>query len=486
MDWNKLISALRAKGLKLESPTLADVKKYVTDEHIDIMVDGKAADLDALYAKANARETLVFSSEADDDAIESKKAAEREKIKANRGTGRRDVPGEPDNEDDNVPQRFSIGNVERKAFNARAAMGQTTIPDADVAECFGAYLRLQVAARTNEGYAEKANDQAICRKANVSYDFGSGGFAFPTILQNELIRIRPKYDVLGEMLPAMPVNIAGESRPRRSSGVTVYSPSEGVAITESNPTGDQITLKPYEISALSTVSRKQMLGSVINFGDFVAQELIYAANKKEEEIVILGDGTSTYFNQLGFLGTLQKLVTDAGGTIPTNWDYAGAVKVGASSWASITDSEVLDTLSRVAYLENSSPQGTPIVCSRPFYYLVLKRLMQAKGGVTMMETSSGIPVPSYDGCPIMWSNAMQQTSATATLGMLHGDFRTAAKRGVVIENYGIETSDQRYWELGKIGFKLTTHRAIKVHDVGTANSSASSRTLGPIAALVTG
>lgn len=477
MNRKSLINLLRANGYTEAAPTLESVKSHITKiaaEGVEINgQDGKPIDVDAVW---NTKSTITLEGDNATDAMNS--ADRKAVIKAAKGT---DSPHTGD--DENAPQRFSIGNMETKSFNAKASRGETHLPDADTAGVVGSYFRL--AALGREGYSQKSEDVAVLRKAAVSYDFSGGGFTVPDVLSTMLIDIKPQYSAIRTMYGGlMPISPAGESVPRRTGGVTVYSPGEGVAATVSEPAGDQVKLTPFEMVALAKPTRTLLSRSNIQYGDFIAREMAYAIDKKFEEIVLSGDGTSTYFNQVGMIGRYSGLVTDAGGTWTTNADYAASIVVAAgATWASITYQNVADVIARPLNVEN--PLRMTIVCSRPFYYGVLVPLASSKGGVTRAEVINGVSVPMYEGYPVIFSNAMPQQSATASVVMHLADWGLCSKVAEVPGTMTVETSTERFWDERKIGYQISVQRALNMHDLGNASSTAASRVAGPIASLIT-
>ena len=473
-----LLDTLTANGFKAE-PTLENVKSFVTGlsaTGVEINdEDGNPINVDTVWS---AKSVLKISGTPDLDTVN------KSTIAAAKGSS---SPHADADADSRSPQRFNIGNKEReyeaKSFNAKAARGETTLPDADTAELAGAYFRL--AALGREGYAQKANDQSIVRKAAMSYDFAGGGFVVPDVLANMIIDVKPRYAAIPSLYGGLtPIAASGESVPRRTGGVTVYSPGEGVAATESNPTGDQVKLTPFEMVALSKPSRTLIQRSAINFGDWIVREMGYAVDKKFEEIVILGDGTSTYFNQVGLIGRYAQIVTDAGGTWTTNAEYAGSiVRASGNLWSEITYDDVMKVIGRPLDIEN--PMRSSILCSRPFYYQVLVPLATSRGGSTRAEVLAGVSTPMFEGYNVVFSNAMPQIESNGSVCMHFADWNVCSKVAEVPGTLTVETSTERFWDERKVGFQISVQRALNMHDLGTGNSTAASRTAGPIASLIT-
>lgn len=487
MTRKQLLSLAKSMGMQTEGATLESVRKFVTEYittngNIDVVIDGaKTAVTDEVITKSWAAVPRI------EVQLDADTADEVTKIKAAFSEHRDGVrksaksPHTAIVEDEDGPQNFYVANAEKKSFNQRAASGETALPDADAAQIAGAWAKMAFFGHMD--FAGKSSCIDICRKANVSYDFASGGFAVPSILRNELIRIRPRYSALAQLLPDTPVDIAGESVPRRSTGVTVYSPGEGVTATESNPTGDQVKLTPYEMVALNTVSKTQLAKSEIDFGDFITSEMMYAIAKKEEEIYFLGDGTSTYFNQVGLAGKLAKLLYDQNTTytVAANAEYLSCGVRGSGNLLSeLADADFIAMLATPMDVEN--PGNLKWVCNRSVYYSAMLRLAMAKGGCHAMEVINGVSTPMYYGFPVIFSNALPATDTNGQIVAYFGDFAQCTKRGTVPGMLEMSVSTERYWELRKIGYQLSVHKAVNCHDLGTANSTKPTNTV-PFAAL---
>lgn len=493
MNWKSLIAALKKRGMSDENPTAETVKAFLAaNPHLKFVTGDNAdpVDVDVLHKAFTAKpeEVIDLEGDAQDDTIPVSRK-ELDGLKAQAKAGREAVRGtkqhianlEPEG---TTPQRFSIGNIDRKAYNAKAARGEANCTDADSAELCGAWTRLAFSHLHGLPNSQKSNDESICQKANVSYDFASGGYSIPEVMRAELINLRGKYSALQELgIPQTPIAPQGESVPRITGDHTVYSTSEGVALTESNASGDQVKLTPFSMDVLATVSRKLLASSAINFGDETVKNMKWSMHKKLEQIVFNGDGTSTYFNQVGIIGKLKKIITDAGGTWPTNAAYSDNHAIAAgNSWGAVTYPNLMAAFGSPAMLQNDGP--VQFACSRPFFWQVVMPLMDGRGGTTREEIMNGVARPMFQGVPGVYTNALSQVSTASDIPLVVGEFNTAMKLGVVNELTEISTSTEAYWVQRKMGFLFSMYHAINVHDVGTANSTAASRVSGPLSALV--
>lgn len=490
----KLLKFLEKEGYKNAKPDAASVKAFLTEKNIVINNGENPVDIDAMFAAKSARKVNLsddLDDKGDDDtngnAADDKVVIEAANrlIKAMHGAARGSNPPA------SVGGTGGLAGLEAKSYNAEAARGRTRLPDADTAAVVGAWARLAMTADgKHRQYPSIKSDREILAKANVAYDFSSGGFAVPEFLSGSIINLRSRIGALNAVLPAMPIAAGGQTVPRRTSGVTIYSTTEAptTAITDSNSAGDQVKLSTFNMSGLVYASNKWLAASAISAGDLITGELAYALNSKMENIFVNGDGTSTHFNQLGLKGKFEALVIAAGGTWTTNAEYAaGGVRAAGATWASVTEANLLDLMGQVGDLEgmDMAGNGLAFLCSYPFYCAVFLRLMLAKGGVTMVETANGLRVPSYMGHPIYFTPHMPQQSAASSACCYFGSYGLGAKHGIVPELSVLESNNSVGWTMNKMAFKISEEHALTVHDVGNANSTASSRTTGPVSFLIT-
>jgi HK97 family phage major capsid protein len=477
-----LLKQMAALGFVNDKPDLAAIEKYLTDENITLN-DGDSKPIDVAKAwatEAKPARTVVVDTE---DISELKKQAKAWRDHEAANTAAKMAGAE------HAPQRFNIGNAHRKAYDARAARGDadTHLPDADSAEIVGAWAKC-VGAGPND-FDGKKEAQEICQKANVSYDFASGGFTIPSILSDQMINIRPRYSALASLMTDMPIAPQGEAVPRSIDDVTVYSPGEGVAATESNPTGDQVRLTPFEMVALTTVTRTMLAQSNIDFGNFVTGKMLYATGKKREQIYFLGDASSTYFNQVGLLGKVSAQVVAAGGTWTigtnaTNAEYHSACVRGAGNlWSELTYQNYMDVIAHgAAMIEDSTRLAWAVHPAHWFSTMV--PLIRSKGGVTSAEVVNGVPVFRFEGFPVIHANALPAASANGSVCAWFGDFGMCTKIGTVLGGVQVESNPYLYWHQRKVGYQSSVCYAQNCHDLGTANSTQPDQTV-PMAFLVT-
>jgi HK97 family phage major capsid protein len=491
------------KGLKGNASTLEDVKSFFQSQAeagvLYTDASGKSFDVDALWAKTvtvriAADEGEVVSvvddtpksvgemngeeeEEADGEKAISRAELVRLRKAAARGTS---APS--------TPRLFSIGNDSaRKTYEQKAATGKIdntpcVLADPDKAAIMGAWFR----SPAHKALPSKivSEDRDILQKAQVSYDAALGGFSVPEILSSELISIRPKFSALEQLGVVRNMPSQGETIPRRGTEATISFPGENGAVTTQTVNGDGVKLSPFKMAAQLEATLELMDRSVFDWGNYIAYELVYATRKKMEEIYFNGNATATYGNQTGFAGALNKLIIDAGGTVPTNWAYAAAATVGANSWGGITAAQMLDFIGTPAELED--PSNLRIVCSRPFFFSTLVRLANAAGGTTTGEMVNGVQTYQYQGIPVIFSNALAQRSAASTISAYLADFNVSAKIALG-KDMNIRTNTEgEVWTRDAVAYKITTTAGVNIHDIGNAHATAASRVPQAFAVLVTG
>lgn len=352
--------------------------------------------------------------------------------------------------------------------------------DADQAEVSGALHR--VSAMGEHGYSQRAMDLDILKsagidiKANIGTTMTSGGVLIPEQFDPTLIDTKEVFGVWEQLVGVTPMMNDTWRGPRYVTDFTVYAPGEGASITESNMAFDQVSITAVQMWVLTTLSLELLNDSAINFIALAASKMKYAFDAKMDDILINGDGTSTYFGQTGFRSKLLNLSA-------TRANIAGLVVADGNAWSEIT----LPNLEAVqgqlpARWDGASPQW---LCHKRFQSNVVGKLAKAAGGVTATEIVNGISRKTFDGDPIFVSQKMPRVEANDVVCALYGSFKDAAKVGVVNNSRSIAQSDQRYFELGVLGIRGGLRAGVTVHSPGNASATEASREPGPVVGLLT-
>lgn len=362
----------------------------------------------------------------------------------------------------------------KKAYNLRANRGETVWSDADEADAYGAWMRLQVYGWRE--YTEKARDKDIVRKTGITTTFTSTGALVPPQFVDRLIDIRRQYGVVERIFYNQPMTSDTAHTPRRTGGLTVYTPGEAGAITASDPSYDQVLLTARKRATLTKVSSESMNDAAFSMADLVANEIAWAFAKDDDNRGINGDGSSTYAGDVGLRAKIKGL----SGTIA---NIAG-LKVGAGNlYSELTWADFLDTQSLLP--EFAGAPGAPRWLMHPrFYQSVPRQLAHAAGGMTATERLDGTTRTLLDGYEVVFSEQMPRAQDNSQVCALFGHFSMAATFGRV-RSMEIATSRDSDFANDLIAIRGTQRTAINVHDVGNASATESEREPGPVVGLIT-
>lgn len=467
----KVVASLRKRDGYDGDGSLESVKTFIKEKGLDLEIDGFDS-IDAAFAasdKPAAKRVIVPDNDegdTDDSAAEPAKPAKKQ------ARNPHTIPS--------VSAETHKAHAERKAYERKAARGQVSIKDPDAAELLGSWFMTTFHPRS----ATKSMADLVA-KANVSTTFTSGGALVPGELSPEIINLKEEYGVVRQLVGTTPMARDTISVPRRTGGLTVYRPGEAVAITESNPAFDQVTLRADQYAVLTGISNVLENDSILALGNYVAEEIAYAFASDEDNKLINGDGTSTYHHVTGIPYKFRLVLEAGGGTWTTDADkakLATAVTAASKTWTSI----VMADFEKLAGILPAYVKNPAWVCHKKFYWEVMQRLMLAQGGVTYTETAQGQRVPSFLGFPVVVSQWMPAASGTGdqVVAML-GEYGRGAKFGEVNGSMEIASSQERYFDQAVTAYRGLHRVAFAVHDVGNYHATASSRVPGPIGALIT-
>jgi len=487
----QLLKTAKANGFKGTDEQAADwIKK-----NLDIRdADGNAVDVDAVFARktvtvtADAGEVVKVNdgstpaegemeTESDAKSITDDEAADYKRLKAketaelrakNAGsTGALVAKGA-------APERFNIGNTATKAYNRKAKSGRdtagpilTAFSDADTAHKFGEWVQSDV-LRTKTSHVTASNTL--------------GGALVPTEFLPDLIDLKEQYGVARKLVPFIQISGHEAVLPRRTSNLTVYSPQEGSAITESNMAFDNVTVNTKEMAVLASASKALVQESAIDIGNTVANNIAWAFSEKEDDIFFNGDGSSAYFGMTGLAQAFQNSVVNGGGTWATNASNQAGIVVGSGNLFSeivLTDMEsVVGLLPEFA--ENGNVQW---VASKPAWANVFVRLAYGVSGNRITDIQSG-PQKSFMGYSVQTAQKMARSDANSQFITYFGNFAQGIKAAETRGSMEIAVSTERYFDSGLIAFRGLQRVGLTVHDVGNYNSTAASRVPGPIIGLL--
>ncbi len=310
------------------------------------------------------------------------------------------------------------------------------------------------------------SDEARAQATNVN---AAGGFLVPDQFETAVINLRLAYGVFRREANIVTMTSDHVVVPRRTGGLDVYFPGEGVAATESDLSWDQVGLTAKKAATITRMSTEVSEDAVISIADNLATEAAYAFAEKEDRCGFLGDGTATY---AGMVGTNVKIIdgTHEVGSVEleTNVDLMSEVTLVSCGMV-------------VGTLPDYAVGNAKWYCSRAFKAAVFDRLKLANGQPQQIAGTDGT-THEFMGYPIVISNVMPSATATDYTDLvmcLFGDLRLAAslghRRGVTVKVDG-----SLYLAEDQLAVQATERFDINVHDLGD-NTNA-----GPLVAMVGG
>ncbi len=295
----------------------------------------------------------------------------------------------------------------------------------------------------------------------------AGGALIPVEMEQAVIDLRDEYGVARKLVRVRPMGSDQKSIPRRKGGLTAYffNDDDGAGIAASDKNWDMVNLAAKKLGCLARIGEDLEEDAIIDVIDDLAQEMAYAFAVKEDQCLIIGDGTSTYGGMQGLNFKFEA----------TAYKSRITTASGHDTFPEIDNTDLTTTHAGVAaYAKNQAKW----LCSEEFAATVFDRLKATAGGNTV-NTLGSAPNDSYLRYPIMTSQAMPTDPAadlTNKVMALFGRFDLAASLG---NRRGITTQvlRERYAELGQIGIKATERFDLVVHDLGDTSVK------GPVAAM---
>jgi HK97 family phage major capsid protein len=253
--------------------------------------------------------------------------------------------------------------------------------------------------------------------------------------------------------------------PRQTSRFTFAFTGENSTLTDGTVSTDLVQLTAKKAYGLARIPNELMDDSAISVGDMYARGFAEGIAYLEDNCFVNGDGTSTY-------GGIVGLATNATNT--------AAVGSAHSSWTTLDEDDIVTTLGQV---ENVDYNNVSILCSRQFFWQVLKPLATASGRGSINEFltvkgTGGTADAQFYGFPVYFSQVMPTATASASKVMYVGDFRAGAMFGDRKELV-VTSSDQRYFDVDQTALRAIQRFDINVHGDGRGS------TYGPIVGLIT-
>lgn len=321
-------------------------------------------------------------------------------------------------------------------------------------------LWLRAAVATKFGYRDEQAQDFVqnrfggIRMTHTEGTNSAGGYTVPDPLSAAFIEYREQVGVARQICDVRPMTSDTLSIPKLVSGNTVTYPGEATAITANDQTWGQIALTAVKRAVLTKVSNELAADTVINLVDQLVSRLAHEFARQEDNELINGDGTATYGGENGLLNRLGAAGLN---TAPS----------GDDTWGELAMVDFVNTMSKLPAKYGSDLSW---VCSRPFYFGVMLRVLAEAGGNTVQSIEAGAGMNSFLGYPVFLTDKMPTATAVSTKSVLFGAFREAVVIGDR-ETLSIGFSDQRYFDEDVLAVRATSRYDINVHEPGDGSNA---------------
>jgi HK97 family phage major capsid protein len=309
--------------------------------------------------------------------------------------------------------------------------------------------------------------QALGRKA-MGEAIGSGGVLVPIEMATWIIAKLGQFGKFRRNVTTFPIGSSSMLVPKIETDLTVYSPGEGVEITESDMSFKQLSLVPRKFACLCAVASELVEDSVVAVGEIVGQSMARSISRKEDEIGFCGDGTSTYFAMQGITGALRAVD-------PVIANIRGLVVGTGNAWGELTLNNFEDV---IALLPSEADDNAKWYCNRKFYYSVMLRLARVAGVANFLELLSPTKQRYFLGYPVEFTSVMPGTEGNSQICAILGDLSIGAYIGERRE-LTIARSTDVLFRNDQLAIRGTERIAINVYGCGDTSEA------GPIVGLIT-
>jgi HK97 family phage major capsid protein len=244
--------------------------------------------------------------------------------------------------------------------------------------------------------------------------------------------------------------------PRRTGGATVNWQSENVAITDSDPTSNQVTLTARKATAATRIAN-ELLSDAVNpaaYADWIASELALTLTNAIENIAY--NGNSANAPSVAGILTANGLLAGSAAT------YAASLVTAAGD----TPDEVTraNLLRMMALMPSHSRAGAKWYCSPYFFADCMQALDAAQGGSVGLSQGLGL---TFMGYPVVLTDEMPSSGdQTGNVFCLFANLANAAIFGT---RQGIElaSSSEVAFLSDQTVLRATARVAISWHTLGT-------------------
>lgn len=305
-------------------------------------------------------------------------------------------------------------------YNGRLQAFKTNKEAFTAAQHFMAYALNNVAAK------QWCADYGV-KSANVASDAAGGYLASQEMARTVEVMLR-EYGIARKLITVTQMDELVSYFNKATGGLTAYIVAESAATTESAIVFDQDSMTAKEMSVLSEVTNLLNVNSVISMVDLLVVEASRAISKKEDEIILTGDGSAGMAAVTGVKPALEA-APDTTCVIAQGTGY---------DWGDI---EYTDFIAAIALVPTEYRRsGAGWICSRTFKALAIDKILYGLSGnsIPLVEKGTGGSFMDY---PIHLSETMPATFEDDKVACIFGNLDRACKIGDRTNGITISESD---------------------------------------------
>lgn len=317
--------------------------------------------------------------------------------------------------------------------------------------------------------AREKLDQHCKAKGYVTTSTAGGGALVPEQVEMDLINLVKDYGVARKY--ARVVNMESDRciRPRVTGTHIVSYPQEAGTISSSTQTFSNVQLVAKTGHVLVQLSNQIIDDAAIDIVDHATREGARAIALIEDCSLFNADGSgplttaTTGQNPIGFIPNTLGLTS-------INTDSADGQRTIIGG-ATASAHALTDLAQTMGLLPSYARANAMWHCTGEMNALVLLRLAQSQGGVTLQEFAGSGYMQTVFGRPVAPNNVMNITDAASanTTDVIFGDLSLGCMFG---DRKGIEVavSNERYFDSYQTALRISVRHDVVVHDIGTSTT----------------
>lgn len=275
-------------------------------------------------------------------------------------------------------------------------------------------------------------------------DDSAGGALVPVEFYNRLLFWAEEYGVFFRKALRWPMGSDSGVFPKATNNLTVYCPGEGTAPTASDLATGVVGLSAKAWHTLTYYSKELGADAAVAVGELIGRMIARAFAQKADQIGFLGDGSSTYFNEVGLVPALVSASRVK--------EFAGDDLYGE------VDQDDLDAM--MADIPQYADVEAEWYGHRKAIFGILMRLARAAGGVTAAEIE-GRRRLMHGGYPVNIVQVMSSTESDEEECLAFGSLRDAAIWGDR-QSVAVGMSDQYKFAEGLVTVLGTLRTSIRI------------------------